>query len=186
MHQVPTLILVSPLELPMRYGCSSRRCHIGIRPLLGGFPKIRLILTTALSTLLLSTASFAGPEDMVSKIDVSIDLPAVTNKAAALRYTNIADDLKDAISAILVDRIADTGMVLTIDISEVELSNSYTETVGSADTRLVGSVNVADAANNANAKGFVLTVDVNQARTMFPADLDYTMISAGSNEYYKA
>ncbi len=147
---------------------------------------IRLILTTALSTLLLSTASFAGPEDMVSKIDVSIDLPAVTNKAAALRYTNIADDLKDAISAILVDRIADAGMVLTIDISEVELSNSYTETVGSADTRLVGSVNVADAANNANAKGFVLTVDVNQARTMFPADLDYTMISAGSNEYYKA
>ena len=146
----------------------------------------RLILTATLSTLLLSTASFAGPRDMVSKIDISIDLPAVTNAAAALRYSNIADDLKDAISALLVDRIAEVGMVLQIDISEVELSNSYTEIVGSADTRLVGAVNVSDELNNANAKGFTLTVDVNQARPMFAADLDVTMISAGSDVFYQA
>ena len=146
----------------------------------------RLILTATLSTLLLSTASFAGPGDKVQSIEVSIDLPAVTNAAAALRYSNIAGDLKDAISALLVDRIAEAGMVLQIDISEVELSNSYTEVIGAADTHLVGAVNVSDALNNANAKGFTLTVDVNQARTMFAPDLDVTTISAGSDAYYQA
>ena len=45
----------------------------------------RLILTATLSTLLLSTASFAGPGDKVQSIEISIDLPAVTNAAAALR-----------------------------------------------------------------------------------------------------
>lgn len=149
----------------------------------------RLLLSATLSTLLLSTASYAGPEDKVAAIDVSIDLDAVTNKAAALRYTNVANDLKDAITAVLVDRISpegEPGMILTIDISELELSNTYTEIVGSADTQLVGSVNVADAMNNANAKGFVLTVDVNQARTMFAPDLDVATLSAGSNEFYQA
>ena len=77
-------------------------------------------------------------------------------------------------------------MVLQIDISEVELSNSYTEIIGAADTHLVGAVNVSDALNNANAKGFTLTVDVNQARTMFAPDLDVTTISAGSDAYYQA
>jgi len=47
-------------------------------------------------------------------------------------------------------------------------------------------VNLADAANNANAKGFVLTVDVNQARTMFAPEVDLTTLSAGSEEYYQA
>lgn len=66
------------------------------------------------------------------------------------------------------------------------MSNSYTEIVGSADTRLVGAVNVSDALNNAIAKGFTLTVDVNQARTLFAPDLDVTTISAGSEVYCQA
>lgn len=147
---------------------------------------LKLILSATAATLLLSTATFAGPEDMVSKIEITIDLPAVTNKAAALRYTNVAGDLKDAIAALLVKRISDVGMELFIDLNELELSNSYTEIVGSADTRLVGDVTVSDAANNANSKGFTLTVDVNQARTLFAPDLDVTTITAGSDVYYQA
>ena len=147
---------------------------------------LKLILSATAATLLLSTATFAGPEDMVSKIEITIDLPAVTNKAAALRYTNISGDLKDAIAALLVNRISDVGMELFIDLNEVELSNSYSEIVGSADTRLVGDVTVSDAANNANSKGFTLTIDVNQARTLFAPDLDVTTITAGSDAYYQA
>ena len=47
-------------------------------------------------------------------------------------------------------------------------------------------VNVADATENSNAKGFVLTVDVNQAITMLPPDLDPTTLSGSSEEYYRA
>ena len=107
----------------------------------------RLFLTTALSSLLLATTAFAAL-DMVSSIDVTVDLPAITNKAAALRYSNIADDLKSAITSRLVDRLAEDGMKVSVDISEVELSNSFTETVGSADTRLVGIVSITDVADN--------------------------------------
>ena len=146
----------------------------------------KLILSATLSTLLLSTATFAGPEDMVSKIEISLDLPEVTNKAAALRYTSIADDLKNAITALLVNRIGDVGMELFIDLNEVELSNSFSEIVGSADTRLVGDITLSDAANNANSKGFTLTIDVNQARALFPADLDVTTLTASSDTYYQA
>ncbi len=146
----------------------------------------KLILSATLSTLLLSSATFAGPEDMVSKIEITLDLPEVTNKAAALRYTNIADDLKNAITAVLVNRVGDVGMELFIDLNEVELSNSFSEVVGSADTRLVGDVTLSDAANNANSKGFTLTVDVNQARILFPADLDMTTLTSSSDVYYQA
>lgn len=145
----------------------------------------RFLLTTALLSL-----SLAGPVlakvDMVSSIDVSIDLPAVTNKAAALRYTHISDDLKNAITALLVDRLAPDGEKIGIDISEVELSNSYTETVGTSDTHLVGIVSITDAKDNSNYNSYTLTVDVNQADTFLPVDLDKTKLKSSGDEYYHA
>ena len=145
----------------------------------------RLFLATALSSLLLATTAFAAL-DMVSSIDVTVDLPAITNKAAALRYSNIADDLKSAITSRLVDRLAEDGMKVSVDISEVELSNSFTETVGSADTRLVGIVSITDVADNSNFKSYTLSVDVNQAKTFFPATVDLATLTASSEEYYQA
>ncbi len=145
----------------------------------------RLFLSTALASLFIATASFAAT-DMVSAVDVTIDLPAVTNKAAAARYSNISGDLKNAIMALLVDRLADDGMKVGVDISEVELSNSFTETVGSADTRLEGIVSITDVKDNSNFKSYTLTVDVNQAKTFFPATMDMATLTASSDEYYQA
>lgn len=149
----------------------------------------RFLISTAIAGLLVAGATF-GPAlagtDMVSTVDVTIDLPAVTNKAAALRFTNISDDLKNAITALLVDRIAADGEKIGIDISEVELSNSYTEDAGTADTRLVGIVSITDAADNSNFESYTLTVDVNQIKTFLPTTVDMTTLKASSDEYYKA
>jgi hypothetical protein len=149
----------------------------------------RLLLSTALAGLLLTGATFgtafAAP-DMVSVIEVTIDLPAVTNPAAALRFTHVADDLKNAITALLVGRIAPEGEKVGIDISEVELSNTFTEDAGTADTRLVGIVSITDPKDNSNFRNYTLSVDVNQAKTFLPTTVDMTTLKASSDEYYNA
>ena len=146
-------------------------------------PPFAVALTAA---LIVATAAFANPDDKVSAIEVSIDLDAVTNKTAARRFATIADDLKNALSTQLVDRIATEGATITVDLSELELSNSYTELVGSADTRLVGDVKITDDSQSSNAKVFTLTIDVNQAKSALATDIDLTKLSASSAEYYQA
>ena len=139
----------------------------------------RFVLTAA--AILISTSAFAA--NMVKEIDVSLDIDAVTNSAAAARYANTADDLKNAIAARLVGRTdADKGVTIDINLSEVELSNSFTEVMGSADTRLVGDIKVTEGPSLKNE--YQLTVDVNQAKIFFPATVDLTKLSASSDEYY--
>jgi hypothetical protein len=145
----------------------------------------RRILAPFLAALLLTTAAHAAKEDMVKEITVEIDLEAITNPAAALRFANISQDLKNAIATRLTNRSAEEGMAIFVDISEVELSNSFTEVVGSAETRLVGDVRVSD--DNGNPMYvYELTVDVNAAKTYFPADTDMTALQASSDSYYTA
>ena len=146
----------------------------------------RNILAPTLTALLLATTAMAGPDDKVAAIDVLVDLPAITNPAAALRYTHIADDLKAAIAARLDGRMEETGITIGIDVSEVELSNSFTDVVGSADTRLVGNVTFSDLADNSNSKNFELTIDVNQAKAYFATGVEVMTLSANSNEFYRA
>ena len=152
--------------------------------------KIRILAALMLSTSLLTpafmTPAFAGPDGTIAKIEVTIDLPAITNPAAALRYAKIDDDLQAALAARLVDRLADTGMTLTVDLSEVELSNTYTEAVGAADTRLVGTVNITDMADNSHYDSYELSVDINQAKTFLPTTIDATQLKASSDDFYKA
>lgn len=143
-------------------------------------------LAVFLATTTLTAPAFAADPAMIKEIEVTIDLPAITNPAAALRYTNISDDLKDAIAARLVDRLAEDGLKIGIDLSEVELSSSFTEAVGSADTHLVGNVNITDEKDNSNFKSYELTVDVNQATPFFPTEMDLTKLTANSDDFYKA
>ncbi len=141
----------------------------------------RFVLSAA-AVLLMSTAAFAAG-DKVKEIDVTLKIDAVTNPAAALRYANTADDLKNAIAARLIDRTdPDEGVTIDINLSDVELSNSFTEIVGSADTRLVGDVKVTEGPSLKNE--YQLTVDVNQAKVFFPEGVDMTKLSASSDEFY--
>lgn len=141
------------------------------------------ILAPALIGLLLATTAFASSDDKkVKDIDVSIDLTAVTNPAAALRFATTADDLKNAIAARVTERTDEDGVTINIDLSEVELSNSYTDMVGAADTRLVGNVKVTNGAKYLNE--YELSVDINQAQAFFPATVDMTTLTASSDDFY--
>ena len=143
-------------------------------------------IAPTLIALLLATTAHAAPDDKVKEIVVELDLTAVTNPAAARRYATIATDLQGAIAARLVDRIDEKGAKILVDLSEVELSNTFTEATGAADTRLVGTVNIyADAAVDM-PMAYELTVDVNQAVPFFPVEIDRATLTASSDEFYKA
>ncbi|MDZ4094203.1 MAG: hypothetical protein U1D35_04755, partial [Paracoccaceae bacterium] len=134
----------------------------------------------------LATGAFAGPDGKVKEIDVQIDLAALTNPAAAARYATIADDLKTALLVRLTDRLGEEGMRVAIDLSEVELTNSFQEKLGLADNRLVGDVKISDMNDNTHFKAYELTVTMDQAKTYFPVGLDVTVLTISSDEYYTA
>lgn len=136
--------------------------------------------------LLFAGVALAAPDDKVKAVEVEMDITAVTNAAAAERFANTATDLQGAILARVVDRTAEDGMEIKIDLSEVELSNSFTDAVGAADTRLVGTVNVSDMSDNTNFNTYELTVTVEQAALFFPQEFDQTSLTASSDEFYNA
>lgn len=145
----------------------------------------RFLLTTAFASMLIAAPAFAEAPK-VSTVEVSIDMEAITNKAAGERYTHIADDLTNAITGLLAGRIDKDGEKIKIDLNEAELSNSYTEATGMADTHLEGNVNVANANDSANLQTYNIKVDVNQAKAFLPSDIDMTTLKASSDEYYKS
>jgi ribosome-binding factor A len=147
--------------------------------------KRNALLPAILAVLLSSSAIFAA-EMMVKDIDVEVDLTEVTNPTAAARYKNIGDDLTNALAARLTDRISDDGVRLLIDISEVELSNSFQDELGLADSLLVGDIKIMDESDNSNFDSYKLSVDMNQAKVFVPEGVDMTVLTASSDDYYAA
>jgi len=143
-------------------------------------------LVALVPALLFATQAFAAPDTMVKEIDVQIELPDVTNAAAAARFATIETDLESALAARMVERLADVGVNVIIDISEVELSNSFTETMNLADTRLVATVKITDDVDNSNFNSYELTVDVNAAKMFVPAGTDLVVLPVDSSIYYDA
>ncbi len=144
------------------------------------------VLIGSIFGLMVAGAAFAAPDDKVKSVEVEMDITALTNAAAAVRFANTAADLQGAILARVVDRTGEEGMDIKIDLSEVELSNSFTDAVGAADTRLVGSVRVTDDTDNSNFNSYELTVTIEQAAPFFPQEFDQASLTASSDEFYQA
>lgn len=144
------------------------------------------LLLSAFAAALIAAPALAGPDGMVKEINVMIDLPAVTNDMAAKRYANVQGDLTEAVLARLDGRIAEEGMRVTIDISEIELSNSFREDLGLGDTKLVGDVKISDEHDNTHFDAYELTVNVEKARVYYPEGTVLTTLTASSDVYYQA
>jgi hypothetical protein len=144
-----------------------------------------LLCTTAVAFLTAATALNAA--SMVKEIEVTADLTAIENPQAATYWTDVADDVENAIVARLTNRIADDGVSIKIDLSEVELSNSFQEALNVADTKMVGTVNVKpQEPGDGGFNSYELTVNINQALAFMPEGTDVTKLSQDSKEYYVA
>ncbi|MES2667240.1 MAG: hypothetical protein V4712_14175 [Pseudomonadota bacterium] len=144
----------------------------------------RVVATSLL--VLMPMAAMAAPI-MVKSVEVDVALADVTNTTAAARFANLKPDLENAIATRLVDRTdAENGAKIMIDISELELSNGFTDVFNLADTKLDGVVQIVGTAENPLTTRYELKVDVNTAMVYFPEGTDMASLPADSAVYYDA
>ncbi len=149
-------------------------------------PNFRALAIGSLAALCLSASALAAETGTVNTVEVSVELDAIGNERAAAYWTSVADDLENAIVTRITDQIAEDGVDIKIDLSEVSLSNGFEEQLGLADTRLVGDVVMTHATDNTRFGTYELTVDVNAAKPLFPEGLDLMTLPADTRVYYDA
>ena len=125
-------------------------------------------------------------EPPIKSIDVQTSLTDLANPEAAAYWKSLDTDLETAIAAQLVGRLADEGMDIKVDMSEVALANYFQSQVGAAQSTMSGTVHVIDLTDNTNFKTFELTVTMNQALPLLPAGVDIAVIPPTSSEVYSA
>lgn len=126
-------------------------------------------LAVSAAALLLAMPTLAAV-DQIAKIDVSADLSAVQNEAAAKYWGTLETDLEAAIAARVTERLAAEGETegaeILVDIREVELSNAFERSLNLGDAVLVGQVNIKDDTDNTNFDAYELSVSLETARVV--------------------
>jgi len=143
-------------------------------------------LAATLAATFLATATLAQEPTTVREVDVEVDLGAIANPAAATYWTNVADDLENAIVARITDRTDPDGVRIAIDIEEVSLASLYENLTDIADTRMVGQVNITSDTDNTKFNSYELSVRVEEALPFFPPGTVVTAIVRDTPEYYRA
>jgi hypothetical protein len=119
--------------------------------------------------LLAGTTAYAA-FDKVAEVNVEADLTVVQNAEAAAYWANVTTDLENAIVARLVDRIDEEGVIVSVDLSEVELASAFEQAYNIADSVLVGQVNVKGEQTNANEFTYDLSVSLESVTIAVAAD----------------
>jgi hypothetical protein len=139
----------------------------------------------ASTALFMATAAFAQ-DSMVKEVVVTADLTAISNAEAATYWTSVADDLENAIVARLVDRTAEDGSKITIDIDELSLANSFQNRLGLEDAVLVAQVNQSHESDNTKFESYELTVTALTAQAFAPDGTVLEGAFTDTPEYYAA
>lgn len=134
---------------------------------------------------LASTTALAAVEK-ISEVVVTADLSAVKNEKAAAYWSNVAADVQNAIAARLVDRIADDGAKITVDLREVELASSFERAINASDAVLVGQVNVSDLKDNTNFNAYELSISLGTAASVSADGQTFYYDTLDTPEAYQA
>lgn len=146
----------------------------------------KTLVASALTATLLATTAPVYAVTTVKDVVVTADATAIKDSKAAQYWSNLSNDLKDAILTRVTDRIADDGVKITVEIDSAELANTLQQVSGTAESKLVGGVAITSETNNTKFDGYTLTISFDQAGTFFPAGTDLTKITTDSKEYYDA
>lgn len=148
-----------------------------------------LFSALAIGTMLMATpplAALAQDRTMVREVEVKADLSAIENPRAAQYWSDIADDLNNAILTRVSDRIADDGVDIHVDLSSVELANTFENLTNLADSRMVGKVHITSQTDNSAFKSYELAVSFDQALPYLPPGTNVTVITIENRDYYSA
>lgn len=140
----------------------------------------------ALSFALLAGTTALAAVEKISEVNVTADLTVIQNEKAAAYWSNVATDLQGAIVARLVDRIAEDGAKITIDLREVELGSSFERAINASDAVLVGQVNVSDLNDNTNFNAYELTISLGTAPSVSADGKSFFYDTLDTPEAYQA
>jgi hypothetical protein len=125
----------------------------------------RISMIAVTFAALAGTTSLAAVEN-IAEVNVTADITAIQNEKAAAYWSNVAADVQNAIVARLVDRIAEGGATINVDLREVELASSFERAVNASDAVLVGQVNVSDLDDNTAFNAYELSISLGTAATV--------------------
>ncbi len=140
----------------------------------------------ALSFAALNGTTALAEVEKVAEVKVTADVTAIQNEKAAAYWSNIAADLQNAILTRLVDRVAEDGATITIDLREVELASSFERAINASDAVLVGQVNVSDDNDNTNFNAYELSVSLGTAASVSADGTAYYFDTLDTPEAYQA
>ena len=140
----------------------------------------------ALSFAALNGTTALAEVEKVAEVKVTADVTAIQNEKAAAYWSNIAADLQNAILTRLIDRVAEDGATITIDLREVELASSFERAINASDAVLVGQVNVSDDNDNTNFNAYELSVSLGTAASVSADGTAYYFDTLDTPEGYQA
>lgn len=145
-------------------------------------PAVTLAVALALSPL----AAKAQTPTTVREVAVTAEIDAIANPRAATYWAGIADDLEGAILALVTERIAKDGVKVAVDLSSVELANTFEDLANIADTRMSGRVTITSQTDNSRFNAYDLTVSIDQALPYFPQGTVISAVTLENRDFYAA
>lgn len=144
-------------------------------------------MAAAMTMATLALPAFAVDRaDAVKSIEVTADMGAVQNTAAAAYWATLDKDLETAILTKVTDRMGDEGAAIIVDIDEVSLASGFAESIGLADSKLSGLVKVSDPTQPGRGDSYTLTVDMNSTLPALGAGFDITSPEVDTAAVYAA
>ncbi len=150
-----------------------------------------------LRTTLIATVSAIGlaagaqaAQTPVEKITVDTDLSAIQNETAAGYFTNLSTDLEAAIA----ERIEPARLVseetggskITVDIDELELSNTWANLHDLSESKLTGIVKISSDVDHSKYDTYTLSVAYPDVIAVLPAGTDVSALTMDSAVYYQS
>jgi hypothetical protein len=98
----------------------------------------------------------------VSEIVVSADVQSIADPAAVAFWQSVEADLATALAAELYGRIAEDGALLTVDVDEISLVESFAAPIGSERSRLTGQVVLSDPESGETLEEFAVSASASE------------------------
>lgn len=140
----------------------------------------------AASALALAACAGGGEvptRQAISQITVETDVQSIGNPGAVTYWQRLSSDLETALAAEFVNDISPDGAVLTVDVDEISLANSYTANFAGESSTLSGVVTLVDG-RGAPLGTYNVTATSSQALASAPVPSGTTTVSPGSAEFY--
>ena len=135
--------------------------------------------------LMVATPALAVEDRGVGSLRVDAPADAALGAAAANRVTIVDEDVKQAITTRIEDRLAAAGIKVEVELDRIEVASAYDAMQGRDVSVIAGQVQLRDVFEVPQHKSFAVTAEARQVN-MPSTDPAETVLPASSEQFYDA